>query len=68
MRIAYVVTPNGSLQKYNPHTGKIEVLSNELPSDPNDPDHINENNTVIIISNTDKEKKEESKDLYNNNK
>ena len=68
MRIAYVVTPNGSLQKYNPHTGNIEVLSNELPSDPNDPDHINENNIVIIISNTDKEKNEELKDLYNNNK
>ena len=31
-RISYVVTPNGSLQKYDPQTGKIKVLSDDMPS------------------------------------
>ena len=38
---SYLVTPNGSLQKYSPKTGKISVLSNEMPSDFNDPDRLN---------------------------
>ena len=38
---SYLVTPNGSLQKYSPSTGKISVLSNEMPSDHNDPDRMN---------------------------
>lgn len=33
---------SGSLQKYDPHTGKISVISNEMPSDVNDPNRINE--------------------------
>lgn len=37
----YVVTPNGTLQKYNYKTGKIKVLSNEMPSDKKDPDRMN---------------------------
>lgn len=47
-RISYVVTPNGSLQKYDSQTGKIKVLSNDMPSDSNDPDRLNENNINYI--------------------
>ena len=36
-----LVTPNGSLQKYNCSTGVVSVLSNEMPSDVNDPDRLN---------------------------
>lgn len=39
---SYLVTPSGSLQKYDPHTGKISVISNDMPSDINDPYRINE--------------------------
>ena len=38
---SYLVTPNGSLQKYNCSTGVVSVLSNEMPSDVNDPDRLN---------------------------
>ena len=48
-RILYVVTPNGSLQKYDPQTGKIKVLSDDMPSDSNDPDRLNENNINYIF-------------------
>ena len=37
----YVATPNGSFQKYNPKTGKISVISNDMPSDPKDPNRLN---------------------------
>ena len=47
-RISYVVTPNGSLQKYDPQTRKIKVLSDDMPSDSNDPDRLNENNINYI--------------------
>ena len=47
-RISYVVTPNGSLQKYDPQTGKIKVLCDDMPSDNNDPDRLNENNINYI--------------------
>ena len=47
-RISYVVTPNGSLQKYDSQTGKIKVLSDDMPSDSNDPDRLNENNINYI--------------------
>ena len=40
--VSYLVTPSGSLQKYDPHTGKISVISNDMPSDINDPYRINE--------------------------
>ena len=42
----YVVTPSGSLQKYNPMTGIISIISNRMPSDFNDPDRVN-NKAVI---------------------
>ena len=45
--ISYVVTPNGSLQKYNPYTNKITVISNDMPSDVNDPNRLNKNNSLI---------------------
>ncbi len=32
--VGFLTTPNGSLQKYDPKTGKIEVLDKNLPSDP----------------------------------
>ena len=38
---SYVATPNGSLQKYNPKTGKITIVSNQMASDLNDPDRMN---------------------------
>ena len=38
---SYLVTPNGTLQKYNYKTGKIKVLSHDMPSDKNDPDRVN---------------------------
>ena len=38
---SYLVTPSGSLQKYSPSTGRIRVLSNEMPSDYNDPNRMN---------------------------
>lgn len=38
---SYVSTPNGSLQEYNPHTGKISIISNDMPSDPKDPTRLN---------------------------
>ena len=47
-RISYVVTPNGSLQKYDPQTRKIKVLCDDMPSDNNDPDRLNENNINYI--------------------
>lgn len=31
--VGFLTTPNGSLQKYDPKTGKIEVLDKNLPSD-----------------------------------
>ena len=32
---------DGSLQKYSPSTGIISILSNEMPSDYNDPNRMN---------------------------
>jgi RHS repeat-associated protein len=37
----YVTTPNGSLKKYDVHTGKKKTLNEKMPSDPNDPDRKN---------------------------
>ena len=39
---SYMVTPSGSLQKYSPLTGKISIISNDMPSDMNDPNRINQ--------------------------
>jgi len=37
----YLVTPNGSLQKYDPSTGNISTVNNNNPSDVNDPLRLN---------------------------
>ena len=51
---SYLVTPSGSLQKYNIITGRITVISNEMPSDVNDPNRINqrsvEENNYLSVS------------------
>lgn len=39
--LSFVVTPNGSLQKYDPQTGVISLISNEMPSDPRDENRMN---------------------------
>lgn len=33
--ISYVVTPNGNLKKYDPSTGKVTLISKNMPSDKN---------------------------------
>jgi len=38
---SYLVTPNGSLQKYEPNSNKITIVSNDMPSDKNDPSRLN---------------------------
>ena len=38
----YLVTPNGSLQEYDPSTGKVRLVSSEMPKDKNDPNTIEE--------------------------
>jgi len=43
----YVATPNGSLQKYDPTTGKTSTISTQMPSDPNDPTKLNNNNAGV---------------------
>jgi len=40
--IGFLATPNGSLLEYNPENQKIEIVSMNLPSDPNDPGRLNE--------------------------
>ena len=44
---SYLVTPNGSLQKYDPKTNEISVISNEMPSDSNDPSILNQNTEYL---------------------
>ena len=44
---SYVVTPNGSLQKYDHISGKIKVLSIDMPSDRNDPNRLNDRQSEI---------------------
>jgi len=43
----YVATPSGSLQKYDPATGKISVISTKMPSDPQDPNKLNKNDANV---------------------
>jgi hypothetical protein len=38
----YVVTPNGSLQYYDPSTGKVRLVSRDMPKDGNDPNKIDD--------------------------
>ena len=51
----YVVTPNGSLQKYDPLTGEITTISTRMPSDKNDTGRLNNISTkeTNYISETD---------------
>lgn len=44
---SYLVTPNGSLQKYDPLNNQISIISNEMPSDPNDPSFLNQDSGYI---------------------
>jgi RHS repeat-associated protein len=37
----YLGTPNGSFQEFDPTTGEAKIVSEDLPSDPNDPDQLN---------------------------
>lgn len=37
---SFLVTPNGTLSMYNPSTGKVGILSNDMPSDIYDPDRM----------------------------
>lgn len=46
-RDSYLVTPNGSLKKYSPKTGKVTLLSTGMPSDYNDPDRKNNKSSFI---------------------
>ena len=43
----YLATPNGSLKKYEFQSGKITILSRELPSDYKDPTRQNNNSSWI---------------------
>ena len=45
--LSYVVTPNGSLQKYDPQTGIITVISSNMPSDPFSPNRLNQSEPNI---------------------
>ncbi|WP_159290503.1 RHS repeat domain-containing protein [Tenacibaculum maritimum] len=40
-QVKYVSTPNGSVKKYNPKTKKVKTISQDIPSDPKDPDRKN---------------------------
>lgn len=42
----YLTTPNGSFQKYDPKSDKTTTISNDLPSDRNDPDR---KNTIPVL-------------------
>ena len=39
--IGYLATPNGSLQKYDPETKLTTVVATDIPSDPKDPQRLN---------------------------
>lgn len=43
----YVSTPNGSMQKYDPTTGKISTISTQMPSDKNDIGRLNINDGYV---------------------
>ena len=46
-RDSYLATPNGSLKKYSPQTGKVTLLSTDMPSDYNDPERVNNRSSFI---------------------
>lgn len=45
--ISYLATPNGSLQKYDPKTGQIKRISNDMPSDSKDMNRLNNKSSYI---------------------
>lgn len=46
-RDSYLTTPNGSLKKYSPKTGKVTLISTDMPSDYNDPERVNNRSSFI---------------------
>ena len=50
----YLTTPNGSLKKYEHSTGKVSVVSTDLPSDPTDPSRKNSQSALISPKNEQK--------------
>ena len=46
-RDSYLVTPNGSLKKYSPKTGKVTLISEEMPSDYHDSSRVNNKSSLI---------------------
>ena len=53
---SYIATPNGSLQKYNYKTGEITTISEQMPSDSNDPTRLNSSSVYIGNNDLDIEK------------
>ena len=49
-RDSFITTPNGSLKKYEHRTGKVTLISTDMPSDYNDPDRKN-NRSYLIEAN-----------------
>ncbi|WP_270214039.1 DUF4329 domain-containing protein [Coprobacter fastidiosus] len=44
----FVTTPDGSLKKYNVRTAKVNVISEDLPSDPKDTERKNQVNPIDV--------------------
>ena len=44
----FLTTPDGSLKKYNVRTAKVNVISEDLPSDPKDPERKNQVNPIDV--------------------
>ncbi|MDM1046586.1 DUF4329 domain-containing protein, partial [Myroides sp. 1354] len=64
---SYLSTPDGSLLKYNYKTTEVSIISNKLPSDPNDPNRQNNNqpkDNTAVKSLTPAEKREQHKNSY----
>ena len=40
IKYSYLSTPNGYLWRYDAITGKLDLISYDIPFDPNDPDRI----------------------------
>ena len=45
-RLAYLTTPNGSLLEHNPNTNAVTTITDNLPSDKNDPNRKNKTNAT----------------------
>ncbi len=55
----YVTTPDGSLKKYDPNTGKTTEIDKKLPSDPKDPDRKNKVKPTDVPAQKEEKKKAE---------